>query len=245
MEFITDPIHALVAHVEARGVTRLGRRTVAGWHSSDSSLSGWTTAGEIADACRSATGPEQDRLIGALLAAGDGDELAVLTVVAGLAGRLQSVLRGWERAGAAAWELPGLAADLVTQCWAATAELAARVVAGRPAPTRVAWHLVDEAREAVRVPRRRERRRAVRQLSWEEQPALSGPQARTVEEALAGEIADAVRAGRISRAAAAPVFLTRVAGFGVGETADRLGCSPALVRAVRSRAERRLIAAAA
>lgn len=244
MEFITDPIHALVVHVEARGVTRLARQTVAGWHRSDSSLSGWTTAGEMAAACRSATGPEQDRIIGALLQVADGDELAVLTVVVALAGRLQSVLRAWERAGAEAWEVPGLAADLVTQCWAATAGLAVEVAAGRPVPARVAWHLVDEAREAVRVPRRRERRRAVRHLAWEEAPALSGLQARTVEEALAGEIADAVRAGWISRAAAAPVFLTRVAGFGVGEAAERLGCSTAVLRAVRSRAERRLTAAA-
>lgn len=138
-----------------------------------------------------------------------------------------------------------MAADLLTQCWATTAELAVEVAVGRLIPARVAWHVVDEAREAVRVPRRRERRRAVRQLAWEDQPAPSGPQARTVEEALAGEISDAVRTGRISRAAAAPVFLTRVAGFGVEEAAERLGCSPAVVRAVRSRAERRLSAAAA
>lgn len=202
MEFIADPINALVAHVEARGATRLARQTVAGWTCREGLLSGWTTAGEIAEACRSATGPEQDRLIGALLQVGGRDELAVLTVVAGLAGRLQSVLRGWDRAGAAAWELPGLAADLVTHSWAATAQLAGEVAAGGPVPARVAWHLVDDGREAVRVPRRRERRRAVRNLSWEDQPAPTGLQALTVEEALAGEIADAVRAGRISRAAA-------------------------------------------
>lgn len=244
MDFIADPINALVAHAEARGDTRLARQTVASWTCRERLLSGWMTAGEIAEASRSATGLEQDRLIAALLRSGGEDELAVLTVVAGLAGRLRSVLLGWQRAGAKAWELPGLAADLVTQCWAAAAGLAADVAAGGPVPARVAWHLVDEAREAVRVPRRRERRRAVRHLAEEDLPGSAGTQARTVEEALAGEIADAVRAGRITRAAAAPVFLTRVAGFGVGETAERLGCSTAVVRAVRSRAERRLTAAA-
>jgi DNA-directed RNA polymerase specialized sigma24 family protein len=38
------------------------------------------------------------------------------------------------------------------------------------------------------------------------------------------------------------VFLTRVAGYSPAEAAQRLGVTPAVVRALRSRAERQLVA---
>ncbi|MHB1534753.1 MAG: sigma factor-like helix-turn-helix DNA-binding protein, partial [Acidimicrobiales bacterium] len=66
--------------------------------------------------------------------------------------------------------------------------------------------------------------------------------ARSAAELLAVEVARAVQEGRITAAAARPVFLTRVVGFPVAEAAERLGCSPGVIRALRSRAERRLAA---
>ena len=58
----------------------------------------------------------------------------------------------------------------------------------------------------------------------------------------AAQIRDAVRAGRISARAAAPVFLTRVAGYSTAEAARALGRAPAVLRVQRSRAERALVA---
>lgn len=242
MAITSDPITQLVDHVEARGRTSSGRLIAAGWGAAVPLLGGWMTAGDIAAFCRTADGPAQDRLIGAVLTVAAGQELAQLTVVAGLAGRLRSVVAGWVRAGVPSWELPGMAADLVSGCWKATAELAGNVSAGAPLPRKVSWYLVDEAREQVRVPRRRERRAAARQIpiSSVSLTAVAEPR---VADRLAVVISDAVRSGRIGRQAAIPVFLTRVAGFEVAETAARLGCSPAVVRAVRSRAERRLVPA--
>jgi DNA-directed RNA polymerase specialized sigma24 family protein len=62
-------------------------------------------------------------------------------------------------------------------------------------------------------------------------------------EELARQIGAAVRAGHLSAPAARPVFLTRVAGYSTAEAAESLGHSPAVLRALRSRAERALVSA--
>jgi DNA-directed RNA polymerase specialized sigma24 family protein len=81
-----------------------------------------------------------------------------------------------------------------------------------------------------------------RQVSLEVLAEVATDIGRPSSEVLAAEIGAAVRAGRITAKAAAPVFLTRVAGYSPTEAAQRLGLTPAAVRAVRSRAERRLVA---
>jgi hypothetical protein len=197
----------------------------------------------VAGACRADGPATQDLIVGGLLRRFNGDKLAQLTLVAGLSAGLGSVLSGWARAAVVADELINMEAELVSECWSAAADLALGVADGQPVPDRVGLRLVDGAREAVRVPRRRHRRQSERQVSFDR----ADPPARADRpgcEALAGEIAGAVRSGRLAPWEARPVFLTRVAGFDVAETAALLGCSPGTVRAVRSRAERRLIAAA-
>ena len=242
MAHTTDPITALVETVEHLGRRREGRAAVCRWAVSESALAEWVTGGELASACRSARFAVQDHLLESLLRVAAGDELAQLTVVAGLSDRLRSVARRWARAGVTAGELRSMEADLVAECWAAASRLAEQVASGHPLPARLGLRLVDAAVEAVRVPRRRERRHAARTVPLS--PAVHGvARARTAADELALEVADAVRAGRLTLTAARPVFLTRVAGFDVPDAAERLGCTPAVVRAVRSRAERRLVAA--
>jgi hypothetical protein len=218
-------------------------KAAAGWTTADPVLSTWSSAGEIAAACRGASPLNQDLLLGALLGVAAGDELAQLTVVAGLTDRLRRVRAGWARAGAAAWELPGLGAELVSGCWAATTTVAELISSGGSVPSRLGLHLVDEAREAVRVPRRRLLRARARTVAHTDSPPAPVSGQPTVE-VLAREIVAAVRDGRISIAAARPVFLTRVIGYDTTEAARRLGCTPAVLRAIRSRAERRLSQAA-
>ncbi len=171
-----------------------------------------------------------------------GDELAQLTVVAGVADRLNTVVAGWRRAGVPFLDLVVMEADLVAECWSAAARLADTIAAGGSLPPRVGWWLVDAAREAVRVPRRKERRAAARQAFLPDSTPAAVLDPRTGADRLALELAEAIRQGRVSLAAVRPVFLTRVAGFDTTETARRLGCTPAVVRAIRSRTERRLAA---
>lgn len=192
----------------------------------------------VAAACRGTSGRSQDRIVGALLAVAAGDELAQLTVVAGLADRLRQVVRGWAAAGAAPWEVHALAAELVAECWVVVAEL---TEGSGPLPPACALHVVDEAREAVRVPRRRERRLAHRSVPLLDVHPIGSPGV-TMPELLAREISSAVQTGRITLGAAKPVFLTRVVGLDVPAAARQLGCAPAALRMARSRAERRLAA---
>jgi DNA-directed RNA polymerase specialized sigma24 family protein len=60
-------------------------------------------------------------------------------------------------------------------------------------------------------------------------------------EELAKQISAAVMSGRLSVAAAQPVFLTRVAGYSTVAAGEQMGHSAAVVRALRSRAERALV----
>ena len=184
MATCNDPISLFVAHVEALGATTAGRRLSRRWLAEEPLLAdlageaavteggvaagfvgaagsgGWMSAGRIAAACRAAGRVDQERIVECLCRLGAGDELACLTVVSGLTVRLGSVLSGWSRAGAAGWELDGLASDLLSACWSGVAGLAGLVLAGEPLPGRVVCYLLDGAVEAVRVPRRCERRRA-------------------------------------------------------------------------------------
>ena len=242
MAHTTNPITALVETVEQLGQRRAGRAAVSRWGTSEPALVEWATAGEVASACRSTRFAAQDQLIESLLRVAAGDELAQLTVVAGLADRLRSIARRWARAGVPDGELQSMEADLVAECWAATSRLAGQVASGHPLPARLGLRLADAAVEAVRVPRRRDRRHAARTVPLTH-AAHGMARARTAADELALEVADAVRAGRLSLTAARPVFLTRVAGFDVADAAKRLGCTPGVVRAVRSRAERRMVAA--
>lgn len=242
MSCFVDPIAGLVAHLEATGCTSRSRRRVAGWGITQPVLASYLTAGELAAACRAAPAGAQDSIVTALLCVAAGDELAQLTVLSGLARRLGWVVGGWRRAGVAEVETAVVAADLVAAAWIVTSRMAEEVTRGIPVPDRVGLRLVDEAREMVRVPRRRERRIADLSVPLDRMPDTATPGDFVDEESLAAVIAGAVREGKLSRSLAAPVFMTRVAGFGVAETAERLRWSESMVRAMRWRAERRLAA---
>jgi hypothetical protein len=203
-------------------------------------LAGFGCPAEVAAACRAARGGGQDRLLSALLAVAAGDEWAQLTVLAGLAGRLGWVVGRWAAAGMPEAVLADAEAELVAACWAAIAAC----VDGRP-PDRPGLVLVDRAWEAVRAGRRRDRRRHDRcsplPLDTPQAPAAVSV-GRPVLEVLAGEVTDAVRQGRLGLGGARAVYLTRVSGLSTAEAGAVLGCGAGVLRAVRSRAERRLAA---
>jgi hypothetical protein len=170
------------------------------------------------------------------------DPLAALAIVAALSRRLGGVVAAWRRGGASASDLAVLEADLVSECWASVITLAARVASGEGVPPTVAFAIVDRARAAVRAPRLRELRAVERRVGLEDHIGyLAGDDKALPTEELAKQIGAAVRAGYLSVAAAQPVFLTRVAGYSTSEAGKQLGHSPAVVRALRCRAERALV----
>jgi DNA-directed RNA polymerase specialized sigma24 family protein len=237
MPAASDAIANLVAHVESLSNGRAARRPVA-----DPDGGACLSPGGMAAEIRGARGAEQDRLVLEALAVESADGRAELTVLAGLSERLGGVVAGWRRAGVTAAEVEVMAADLVSSAWIVVDALARDVRVGAVVPARLAWHVVDEAREQVRVPRRRERRAAAASVPFD---AVVGWAAGTEAhggERLTGVLVDAVREGRLSRGAAASVFMTRVAGWKVAETAQRLGCAEVSVRVARMRAERHLAA---
>ena len=234
-------ISSVSAYVEAAGRRSSALQAYARWSASEPCLSRYRCLPDAVGACRSATPEDQDAVLCSLLAVATTEPLAQLAVIAALSRRLGSALSSWRRSGASPSDLQVLQADLVSECWATVAELAARLSAGEALPARLAVVIVDRARAAVRAPRRRELRARARQGPLG--AALTAATvARPAAEALALEIRDAVRAGRISAKAAAPVFLTRVAGYSTAEAARALGRAPAVLRAQRSRAERALVA---
>lgn len=237
-------IATVITTAVTMGRTRSGRRSYTRWAAAEPLLSAWSSAGDLVTAGRAAPPGEQDRIIGCLLRQPPADELAQITLLAVLSRALGSVITAWGRAGADSRELRDLEADLVSGCWLAANELGCRIAAGDAVPPRVALLLRDRARQSVRTPRRRQLRTAQRQESLSAACAAVAPD-RPACERLAGEIADAVRGQLLTAAEAAPVFLTRVVGYDVVETARRLGTTPATVRASRSRSERRLSAAVA
>lgn len=246
MAYPTNPIAAVCAAVADRSRSRGGRATYRRWSESEPSLCRWVDAHDLVADVGRRPPAEQDPVVAVLLPFAEDDELAQLAVVAVLARALRSVVSGWAGAGVTRSELSELEAELVAGCWEATVALAGRVAAGHAPPQRPGLWIVDRARDSVRGPRRRQRRAARRHvpLDLAAGRVAAGPHRPTVE-LLAGEISRAVRAGRLSGRQAAPVFLTRVAGFAVSETAAWLGCTDAVVRTMRARAEKRLIVGAA
>ena len=230
--------------MDAMGRRLAGLQAFARWSASDPRLARYRSLPEVVRACRDGSPELQDALLGALLGAAAGDPLAKLAAVAALSRRLAGAVSAWRRAGASSSDLAVLEADLVSECWAAVSALAASAAAGEPLPPRAALAVVDRARGAVRGPRRRELRAAGRQVSLGGQlPQLAHEDQAPPAEELARQIGAAVRAGHLSAPAARPVFLTRVAGYSTAEAAESLGHSPAVLRALRSRAERALVLA--
>lgn len=246
MAYPTDPIAAVCAAVQDRSRSRSGRTSYRHWCDMAPPLEGWVDAHSLAADVVRRSPAEQDQVLAILLPLAHHDELAQLTVVAVLARALGAVVAGWAAAGVTSGELPDLEAELVGGCWEATVVLAGRVAAGQPLPPRPGLWIIDRARDSVRGPRRRQRRAARRlvPLDLAAGRMAAAPHRPTVE-LLAGEIGQAVRTGRLSGRQASPVFLTRVAGYAVSEAAARLGCTEAVVRTMRARAEKRLILGAA
>lgn len=224
------PLDAVIDHVRAVGATSAGRRAVCRWGAAEPVLAGHGDAAGLAAQVAAASPADRDGLLAALLRVADGDELAQLVVVAALAGRLRRVVAGWARAGVPAGELAELEAGVVAECWVAVAAAARAASGGGPLPPRPGLGLVDRAHEAVRVDRRRHRRRAARHVPLDpDDPAANtgsgDPGGRACLELLAAAVLDAVHTGRLSLPAAQLVFVTRVAGWSVEETAAVMGCS--------------------
>jgi hypothetical protein len=238
----TSLITCVTGYVATAGNHLSGRQALARWASSQPALRGFSTLADVVVACRDGAPAEQDRLLGALLGVAHDDQLAQLTVIAALCRKLSGAVSSWRRAGASAADLDALQADLVTRCWEVVVVTAAAMANGAAPPPRLALELVGQAWDAFRVPRRRERRAGAQQVGMERLGELATRPGRSAADALACEIGSAVRAGHISAKAAAPVFLTRVVGYSPAEAAHRLGVTPAVVRALRSRAERQLVA---
>jgi len=235
-------ISAVSSYVDHTGRRLTGLKSIARWSTFEPALARFASLPELVRACREGSPEVQDNLLGALVAISVEDPLAALAVVAALSRRLGAVAVAWRRGGASASDLAVLEADLVSECWAAVVALASRVAVGQPVPPKVALVIVDRARAAVRSPRLRELRSARRQVGFEGHIAsLAGDDTAPAADELAKQIGAAVRAGRLSAAAARPVFLTRVAGYSTAAAARQLGYSPAVVRALRSRAERVLV----
>lgn len=247
--------HAIEAAIDRLAVlarTRAGRRTYATWAEGEPALDRWDDAHALAVEARCMHPAEQDHFLEIVLPFAVADELGQLTVIAVVSRGLGAIVAGWAAAGIPAWELDEMEADVVSGGWEAAVHLAETVTAGAPLPARPGQWLVERARDSVRLPRRRQRRAARHHTPLEDidpvmtmTPTVVVTGARSTCEELAGEIGRAVRQGRLTCWEATPVFLTRVAGFRVGEAAARLGCSDAVLRTRRARAEWRLVAAAA
>lgn len=236
-------IQALVDHLEALSIRPASRRRALGWAACEPILSGRSTPARLAEAIRAAGPVDQDALVGALLRLAAKDDLAQLTILAGLSRRLGWIVAGWKRAGVPGSELLTLESDLVSEGWMAVAAIARGIGSGEDPPPRPAMAIVQQAWQQVRGPRRRQRRHDARHESSVDQcPAPAGPTV-PAGEALAAAIVSAVRSERVSVTGARLVFATRVAGWTVAETAERLGCSTQSVRTRRARAEQRLTAA--
>ena len=238
----TSLVTSVAGYVAATGNHLAGRQALARWASSQPTLRRFSTLAEVVAACRDGTSEQQDRLLSALICVAHDDQLAQLTVIAALGRKLSGAVSSWRRSGASPADLEVLQADLVSRCWEVVAATAAAIADGAAPPPRLALELVGQAWDAFRVPRRRELRAAAHNVDLDRLGELATRPGRSAADALAREIGSAVRAGRISAKAATPVFLTRVVGYSSAEAAQRLGVTPAVVRALRSRAERLLVA---
>jgi hypothetical protein len=235
-------ISAVSSYVDQTGRRLAGIQSFTRWKAHDPALARFASVPELVRACRDGSPEVQDTLLGALVAISLEDPLAALAVVAALSRRLAGALSAWRRGGASATDLAVLEADLVSECWAAVKTLSAGVGDGEAVPPKVAFAIMDRARAAVRSPRLRELRAAGRQVCLEGHiPFLAREDEAPATEELAKQLGAAVSAGHLSVAAARPVFLTRVAGYSTEAAGKQLGQSPAVVRALRSRAERALV----
>lgn len=156
-------IQGLVDHLEAVSASRSARRCCLDWAAAEPVLAGHRSPAVVADAIRTARPGVQDELISALVRLGAHDQLAQVTVVAGLSRRLGWIVTTWKRAGVPGDELRTMESDLVSECWAAAAVLARAVADGGGLPPRPAMAIVQTAWEQVRDPRRRQRRHDARQ----------------------------------------------------------------------------------
>jgi hypothetical protein len=242
MATTTSLIASVTSYVSTTGRHLSGRQALARWSASQPHLRTFPALADLVSACRDGRPADQDRLLGAVVSVADGDHLAQLTVIAGLSRRLSATVATWRRAGVSPVDLEALQADLVTRLWEVIGMHAVAATAGVPLPPHLGVELVGQALDELRVHRRRERRAGAREVCLDGRTGLVPAAGLTAAEALADEIGSAVRAGRISAKAAAPVFLTRVVGYSSAEAAKCLGVTPASVRAVRSRAERQLVA---
>jgi DNA-directed RNA polymerase specialized sigma24 family protein len=237
-------INAISSYVDQTGRRLSGIRAYGRWCRAQPLLARYPCLADALRACRYGAPEVQDALLGALVTVAVEDPLGNLAVIAALSRRLGGVVAAWRRGGASGSDIAVLEADLVSECWAAVAVLAAGVASGEALPPKLAFAIVDRAHAAVRAPRRRELRAAGRQVRLQgELPHLAKEDKAPAAEELAREIGAAVRAGRLSAAAARPVFLTRALGYSTAEAAQYLGRSPAVLRAQRSRAERALVRA--
>jgi hypothetical protein len=235
-------ISAVSTYVDQTGRRLAGLQSFARWSASDPRLARFASLPELVRACRDSSPEVQDNLLDALVAISVDDPLAALAVVAALSRHLGGIVAAWRRGGASASDLAVLEADLVSECWAAVATLASRVPRGELVLSKLGLVIVDRARAAVRAPRLRELRSARRQVRLDSHISYLGSDDKTLPaEELAKQISAAVRDGHLSVAAARPVFLTRVAGYSTAAAGEQLGHSPAVVRAIRSRAERALV----
>ena len=134
-----------------------------------------------------------------------------------------------------------LEADLVGECSATVATLAAGLATGEPIPPSSPWRWWTGHGQPSGT-RRRELSARSRQVRLAGYVPPLATESRASGGRAARQIGATVRAGRLSAAAARPVFLTRVAGYSATEAASSLGRSAAVVRSMVSRAERVLVA---
>ena len=239
----TGAIDAVVAHVESTAGTSEAARAMRRWVSLVPELEGWAGPADLAEAIRRGRPDVQDGLIGQLISVADRDQLAQLTVVAGLAERLGWRVERW-RPHVSVCELADMECDLVSECCTAVAALAALAGLGGPVPARVGLVLAQRAHERVRVARRRRRRSEERWLPLDHTDTLAAVPNPSAGEELAGYLSEEVTAGRLPVSSARLVLATRVDGWSDREVAAQWGTTPGTVRSARSRIERRLVAAA-
>jgi DNA-directed RNA polymerase specialized sigma24 family protein len=232
---------SIVAHVDTVGAGRHGWRAASRWAVTEPALAGYESPAGVARAVRAATPQLQDRVVGALLRVGEGDEWAELTVLAVLAPRVAWAVRAWVAGGVSGSDVADLEADLVSECWTLIRDL----MGGPVPPDRPGLTLVGRSRTTVRDRRDTARRRTARDVFVDAAAETGGPAAegdnRSGIEVLADRIVDAHCAMRLTLGPARALYLTRVAGLSTAETAALLATDPGSVRALRSRATRQLL----
>ena len=240
-------IAVLVDHVATAGSRPPAVKAAAAWRDGDSRFEEWgASPATVAATARKATPGERDCIVAALLRhSSTGDSWAQLTVVAALAPRLSWIAAGWARHPGARPHLDDMEAELLAECWAATTD------PGRlPPGPRPGLAIVDRAWGQVRDRRTRQRRNDAlleplhpdTTLRTKRDTAGGVTASVPALEVLACEVNEAVTSGVLTLAAARALYLTRVSGMSTAEAANAMGTDPATVRALRSRAARRLSA---